>query len=83
MSDLSLSPESIVCNQEYSFNFCSELCLRSIQVDANFNFHENRNLIMFSALARYYHLHLDHYRLTLKRQGHAASEAYGRILGWK
>ena len=45
MSDLSLSPESIVCNQEYSFNFCSELCLRSIQVDATFKFHENRNLI--------------------------------------
>ena len=78
MKDLSFDPEGIISNQEYSFNYCSELCLRSTQVDVNFNFHENRNLIMFSALARYYHLHLDHYRLTLKRQGHEASEAFGK-----
>ena len=79
MGDLSIAPEDIVCNQEYSFNFCSELCLRSIHIEAEFNFHENRNLVMFSALARFYHLHLDHYRLTLKRQGHAASEAFCKI----
>ena len=83
MGDLSLCPENILNNQEYSFNFCSELCLRSIQVEATFNFHENRNLILFSALARYYHLHLDHYRLTLKRQGHATSEAFSKTKGIK
>ena len=78
MKDLSYNPEEIVSGTEFSFNFCSEGCLRSTQVDACFNFHENRNLIMFTALSNYYHLHLDHYRLTLKRQGHAASEAFGR-----
>ena len=68
---------------EYSLNFCSEGCERSTQVKSEFNYHENRNMILFLALARYYHLHLDHYKLSLRRQGHAASEAFMKTKGLK
>ena len=70
-----------MCNVEYSLNFCSEGCKRSTQVKSEFNYHENRNMILFLALARYYHLHLDHYKLSLRCLGHAASEAFMKTKG--
>merc|ERR1711911_173060 len=72
MTELSFDPEGIILNEGISLNFCSKICENRARINLEYNFHENRNMIIFTAIASYYHLHMDYYKLSLHRQGHQA-----------
>ena len=40
-------------------------------------------MIIFTAIARHYHLHLDYFRLSLRRHGHQVSEDFLKVKGMK
>ena len=76
MMDLSCCPEEIILNEGISLNFCSEVCESEAKINLKFNFHENRNMIIFTAVARHFHLHLDYFKLSRRRHGHQVSEDF-------
>jgi len=76
MTELSFDPEGIILNEGISLNFCSINCENRARINLKYNFHENRNMIIFTAIASYYHLHMDYYKLSLHRQGHQASDEF-------
>ena len=66
-------------NEGISLNFCSELCESEAKIILEYNFHENRNMIIFTAIGHFYHLHLDFYKLSLRRIEHQVSEEFLKL----